>query len=119
MNSRQTAPTVRPLPQSASCTPSSTAASRSSTGPTYPKHAQLELIGLFDTMYGGTLLFPNPDMPYLVAATTWTNLMGCRSHHQEKSLAAIEAFGRASWGEFGGEPLIGLESTAVPTPGSP
>lgn len=86
--------------------------------PDLPERAQLELVGLFDTMYGGTLLFPNPDMPYMVAATTWTNLMGCRSHHQEKSLAAIEAFGRATWGKFGGEPLIGLESTAVPTPGS-
>lgn len=38
--------------------------------PDLPEQAQLELIGLFDTMYGGTLLFPNPDMPYMVSATT-------------------------------------------------
>jgi len=33
--------------------------------PDLPKRAQLELIGLFDAIYGGTLLFPNPDMPYV------------------------------------------------------
>jgi hypothetical protein len=83
------------------------------------ERAQLELIGLFDTMYGGTLLFPNPDMPYIVAATTWTNLAGCRSYRSAPTPAANEAFGRATWGKFGGEPIVGLESTAVPTPGSP
>jgi hypothetical protein len=62
--------------------------------PDLPERAQLELIGLFDTMYGGTLLFPNPDMPYMVAATTWTNFLGCRSAYQAKTLAAIDAFGR-------------------------
>jgi len=76
--------------------------------PDLPEQAQLELIGLFDTMYGGTLLFPNPDMPYLIAATTWTNLMGCRSYYGAKTLTAIRAFGRATWGRFGGEPVIGI-----------
>jgi hypothetical protein len=84
--------------------------------PDLPEHAQLELIGLFDTMYGGTLLFPNPDMSYMVAATTWTNLLGCRSYGA-MTLAAIEAFGRATWGKFGGEPVIGLQPI-TPTPGS-
>ena len=83
-----------------------------------PERAQLELIGLFDTMHGGTILFPNPDMPYMVAATTWTNLLGCRYHHQATTLAAIEAFGRNTWGRFGGEPVIGLNPT-TPTPGTP
>jgi hypothetical protein len=86
--------------------------------PDLPERAQLELIGLFDTMYGGTLLFPNPDMPYMVAATTWTNLMACHSYHQAMTIAAIEAFGGATWGRFGGEPIVGLDSTALPTPGS-
>jgi hypothetical protein len=86
--------------------------------PDLPRRAQLELIGLFDTMYGGTLLFPNPAMPYPVAATTWTNLLGCRSYHRATTLAAIEAFGTATWGKFGGEPVLGLEPTD-PTPGSP
>jgi hypothetical protein len=82
-----------------------------------PEYAQLELIGLFDSMYGGTLLFLNPDMPYMVAATTWTNLLSCRSYRGAKTLAAIEVFGEATWGKFGGEPVIGLEPTA-PAPGS-
>jgi Protein of unknown function (DUF3105) len=86
--------------------------------PDLPEEAQLELLGLFDTMYGGTLVFPNPDMPYLVAATTWTNLLGCRSYHQTMTLGAIELFGRATWGKFGGEPVLGL-SPANATPKSP
>lgn len=86
--------------------------------PDLPRRAQLKLIGLFDTMYGGTLLFPNPDMPYTVAATTWTNLMGCRFYGGAMTLAAIQAFGRATWGKFGGEPAIGIKPTA-PTPGFP
>jgi hypothetical protein len=85
--------------------------------PDLPEQGQLELIGLFDTMYGGTLLFPNPDMPYRVAATTWTNLLGCRSHRDVVTLAAIQAFGEHAWGRFGGEPVAGLMPTA-PTPGS-
>ena len=45
--------------------------------PDLPEEDQLELKGLYDTMYGATLLFPNDNMPYEVAATTWTNLLGC------------------------------------------
>lgn len=86
--------------------------------PDLPEPGQLELIGLFDTIYGGTLLFPNPDMPYLVAATTWTNLLGCRTHRAASTLGAIQAFGKATWGRFGGESLIGINS-ASPSPGSP
>jgi hypothetical protein len=86
--------------------------------PDLPEQAQLELIGLFDTIYGGTLLFPNPGMPYVVAATTWTNLLGCRSYHQAMTLGAIELFGRATWGNFGGEPVLGL-NPANATPKSP
>ena len=86
--------------------------------PDLPEQAQLELIGLFDTMYGGTLLFPDPEMPYAVAATTWINLLGCRTYRGPRTLAAIQAFGRATWGKFGGEPVTGLLPTA-PTPASP
>ncbi|HEX7278831.1 MAG TPA: DUF3105 domain-containing protein [Solirubrobacterales bacterium] len=86
--------------------------------PDLPEQAQLELIGLFDTMYGGTLLFPNPDMPYMVAATTWTNLLGCRFHQDAVTLAAIGAFGKSTWGKFGGEPVLGL-TLSEPTPASP
>jgi len=86
--------------------------------PDLSEHAQLQLISLFDTIYGGTLLFPNPDMPYSVAATTWTNLVGCPFYHGAKTLSAIAAFGRSTWRKFGGEPLIGLIPTA-PTPSAP
>ncbi|HET8954363.1 MAG TPA: DUF3105 domain-containing protein [Solirubrobacterales bacterium] len=86
--------------------------------PDLPEQAQLELIGFYNSIYGGTILFPNPDMPYMVAATTWTNLIGCRSYHQLKTLAAIDAFAGATWGKFGGESLIGLQP-ATPTPRSP
>jgi hypothetical protein len=83
--------------------------------PDLPEQAQLELIGLFDTVHGGTLLFPNPDMPYMVAATTWTNLLGCRTYRRATTLAAIGSFGRATWGKFGGEPVTGIIPGA-PTP---
>jgi len=83
--------------------------------PDLSERAQLELIGLFDTMYGGTLLFPNSELPYRVAATTWTNLIGCGSLRGAAALSAIAAFGRSTWGKFGGEPVIGL-TPAAPTP---
>lgn len=86
--------------------------------PDLPEQAQRELIGLFDTMYGGTALFPNSAMPYAVAATTWTNLLGCHSYHGITTLAAIQVFGRATWGRFGGEPVTGLQPDS-PTPHSP
>ena len=44
--------------------------------PDLSESAQLELIGLYDSLYGATLLFPNENMPYEVAATTWRNLIG-------------------------------------------
>lgn len=86
--------------------------------PDLPEHAQLELIGLFDTMHGGTLLFPNADMPYLVAATAWANLLACPRYQGAETLMALGAFGKATWGKFGGEPVIGLSSEA-PTPSTP
>jgi hypothetical protein len=86
--------------------------------PDLPEEAQLELKGLYDTMYGGTLLFPNDKMPYEVAATTWTNLLGCDEYKGQATLDAIAAFGRETWGRYGGEPVnaFGLEG---PTPTEP
>ncbi len=43
-----------------------------------PEKDQLELKGLYDTMYKGALLFPNENMDYAVAATTWTKPDGLR-----------------------------------------
>jgi hypothetical protein len=79
--------------------------------------AQLELVGLYDTMYGATLLFPNENMPYEVAATTWTNLIGCNEYKGPITLDAIRDFGKATWGK-GPEIVSGFPFTG-PTPKEP
>jgi hypothetical protein len=86
--------------------------------PDLPEKAQLELKGLYDTMYGATLLFPNDEMPYEVAATTWTNLIGCETYKGAITLDAIRAFGRETWGKYGGEPVEAFTFTG-PTPAQP
>jgi len=60
--------------------------------PTLPEEAQLQLKGLYDSAYSGALLFPNPDMPYAVAATTWTNLIGCEQFKGAKTIDAIRGW---------------------------
>jgi Protein of unknown function (DUF3105) len=86
--------------------------------PDLPEEAQLELKGLYDTMYGGTLFFPNDNMDYEVAAATWTNLLGCPEYKGAATLDAIRAFGVETWGKYGGEPVnaFGLKG---PTPVEP
>jgi Protein of unknown function (DUF3105) len=79
---------------------------------------QLALKGVFDTMYGATLLFPNGKMPYEVAATTWTNLLGCPAYEGPITLDAIRDFGKATWGRYGGEPVRAFKFTG-PTPVEP
>jgi hypothetical protein len=79
--------------------------------------AQLELIGLYNTMYGATLLFPNENMPYEVAATTWRNLIGCNEYKGSITLDAIRDFGKQTWGH-GREPVTGFPFTG-PTPAEP
>lgn len=86
--------------------------------PELPEAQQLELKGLYDTMYGAALLFPNEQMPYAVAATTWTNLIGCPKYEGAKTLDAIRAFGKATWGKYGGEPVLAFKFTG-PTPAEP
>lgn len=86
--------------------------------PDLPEAAQLELKGLFDTMYAATLLFPNDKMPYEVAATTWTNLLGCPTYKGQATLDAIRAFGKQTWGKFGGEAVEAFPFTG-PTPADP
>lgn len=77
---------------------------------------QLELKGLYEEMYGGTLLFPNDNMTYEVAATTWTNLIGCPEYKGAATLDAIRAFGKKTWGRYGGE---GTGAVKGPTPAEP
>jgi hypothetical protein len=86
--------------------------------PSLPEKEQLEVKGLYDTMYGATLLFPNKKMPYQVAATTWTNLIGCPEYKGSITLDAIRAFGKETWGKYGGEPVFGFKFTG-PTPSEP
>jgi uncharacterized protein DUF3105 len=85
--------------------------------PDLSESAQLELIGLYDTMYGATLLFPNENMPYEVAATTWRSLIGCNEYKGSITLDAIRDFGKLKWGH-GREPVTGFPFTG-PTPAEP
>jgi hypothetical protein len=85
--------------------------------PDLSESGQLELIGLYDTMYGATLLFPNENMPYEVAATTWRNLIGCNEYKGSITLDAIRDFGKLRWGH-GREPVTGFPFTG-PTPAEP
>jgi hypothetical protein len=78
---------------------------------------QEELKGLYETMYGGTLLFPNDKMPYTVAAVTWRNLMLCDEYKGAITLDAIRDFGRKTWG--GGNEPADAFSLIGPTPASP
>ena len=71
--------------------------------PSLPVPDQLALKGLYDSAFSASLLFPNPEMPYAVAATAWRNLIGCPEWRGQKTLDAILAFGVAHWGQ-GPEP---------------
>jgi Protein of unknown function (DUF3105) len=86
--------------------------------PDLPEADQLALKGLYETMYGGTLLFPNDRMEYEVAATTWTNLLGCPEYKGDVTLDAIRDFGKATWGKYGGESVTAF-SLRGPTPTEP
>jgi hypothetical protein len=83
-----------------------------------PEKIQRELKGLYDTMYGAALLFPNHEMNWAVAATTWTNVLGCTAWEGQKTLDAIRAFGKETWGKYGGEPVFAFKFTG-PTPSEP
>lgn len=86
--------------------------------PDLPEKAQLELKGLYDTMYGASLMFPYEEMVYDVAAVTWTNVLACREYKGQPTLDAIRAFGKETWGKYGGEPVFAFKFTG-PTPAEP
>lgn len=48
----------------------------------------------------------------------WTNLLGCPSYEGQATLDAIRAFGKQTWGKFGGEPVEAFTFTG-PTPAEP
>jgi Protein of unknown function (DUF3105) len=60
--------------------------------PNLPEEDQLALKGVFDESPSGMLLFPNRQMPYEVATTAWTQLMGCKKYEGAKTLDAIRDF---------------------------
>jgi hypothetical protein len=87
--------------------------------PELPDEDQLALKGLYDTMYKGALLFPNENMDYEVAATTWRNLMGCDEYKGAITLDAIRDFGKVKWGH-GREPATAFGfNEPGPTPAEP
>lgn len=60
--------------------------------PELPEADQLELKGLFEEDFNAMVLFPNPEMPYAVAATAWTQLLGCPTYEGRATIDAIRAF---------------------------
>jgi hypothetical protein len=48
--------------------------------PDLPEEQQLALKGVFDEDPGGMILIPDPNMPYAVAVTAWTQLVGCPNY---------------------------------------
>jgi hypothetical protein len=72
--------------------------------PDLSEEEQLAVKGLFDEDPEGMLLFPNPDMPYEVAATAWTQMLGCDRYEGGATLDAIRAF-RDTYRGQGPEPV--------------
>lgn len=69
-----------------------------------PAEDQLALKGVFDADRAGVDIFPNADMPYEVAVTAWTQLLGCKSFEGPSTLDAIRDF-REEYRGRGPEPI--------------
>lgn len=48
--------------------------------PNLPEDQQLALKGVFDEDPGGIIMLPDPDLPYAVGLSTWTNIAGCKAY---------------------------------------
>jgi hypothetical protein len=59
--------------------------------PSLPENEQLALKGVFDADPDGMLLYPDPDMPYDVAITAWTNMAVC-PHYNPLVLDVLRNF---------------------------
>ena len=53
---------------------------------------QLEIKGLFEESPEGVIMFPNPDMPFEVAITSWRQLAGCETYDGGTTLDVLRAF---------------------------
>ena len=60
--------------------------------PDLSEEEQLELKGVFDAARPGVDLFPNADIPYEVAVTAWTQLVGCKSYEGAPTLDVVRNF---------------------------
>jgi hypothetical protein len=60
--------------------------------PDLPEAEQLAIKGVFDEDPGGMILFPNPDIPFSVAATGWQQMLACRTHEGRVTLDALRNF---------------------------
>ena len=72
--------------------------------PDLPEEEQLALKGVFDDDRPGVLLYPNAEMPYEVAVSAWTNLVGCDTYEGSTTLDVIRDFREAFRGQ-GPEPV--------------
>lgn len=86
--------------------------------PDLSRKIQTEMKGVFDTMYGGVLMFPDDEMQWAVAVTSWKNFLGCPGYDDARTLDAIRAFARKTWGKGGGEE-IDAATVDGPTPIEP
>ncbi len=60
--------------------------------PDLSEQEQLEIKGVFEESPQGVILFPNPEMPYDVAITAWTQLAGCESYEGTATLDLLRTF---------------------------
>lgn len=60
--------------------------------PDLSEEGQLALKGVFDEARSGVNIFPNPEMPYEVATTAWTQMMTCKTFEGAATLDAIRNF---------------------------
>ena len=60
--------------------------------PDLPEEEQLAIKGIFEESPQGMIMFPNPDMPYEVAITAWTQLAGCDSYEGAATLDLLRVF---------------------------
>lgn len=60
--------------------------------PDLSEEEQLEIKGVFEESPQGVIMFPNPDMPYDVAITAWTQLAGCETYEGLPTLDVLRTF---------------------------
>ncbi len=72
--------------------------------PDLPEEDQLALKGVVEQDPAGVDLFPNDEMPYEVAVTGWTKLLGCDTYEGVKTLDAIRD-ARDAWRGQGPEKI--------------